>query len=452
MTHPRRPSRQFALSALTFAVAVAMALGTWLVSGRLFGEQPVASDIAWRGVRAAEDILVLAVGLIGSALLAWYAWWIWHVNQLRNVAEQHARLRSARDEARLAGIIRSAMEAIITVDQTQHIVIFNPMAEKLFGCSAADALGVPLDRFIPERYRHAHREHVERFGVTGVSERQMGKQRRLYALHANGREFPIEASISQVYDGGAKLYTVMLRDITERVRVEDELRVSREELQRLSENIQRMREHEKTRIARELHDDLGQQLTALKMEVTLAENELRQTGTVAAQTNLRNVYASIDQIVASVRRIAADLRPVMLDDLGLVPAIEWLVNDFSTRYKIRVIAHIDAGEIDFNRDSGTAVFRMIQEALTNVARHAAATEVMLDIVRDDPHCIVRVADNGRGVPHGTRPSRKSFGLIGLRERAAGLGGDIRVRTASGQGFALTITLPLAAVQAKEEME
>jgi two-component system, NarL family, sensor histidine kinase UhpB len=409
-----------------------------------------ATPVFLRGARASTPLFVLAVGLAGSGLLAWFAWWLWRVRHQASLETTDARLRSQRNEARLYGIIRSAMEAIITVDQSQRVIIFNPTAEKLFGCTAADALGASLDRFIPERFRTVHRAHVERFGVTGVTERQMGVQRRLYALHADGHEFPIEASISQVHDGDEKLYTVMLRDITERVRAEDDLRASREELQRLSAKVLELREEEKMRIARELHDDLGQQLTALKMEVSFAESELSGAGAVAAAPGLGNVYAQIDSIVASVRRIAADLRPVMLDDLGLVPAIEWLVHDFSARYKIRVLAHVDVGEIAFNRDAGTAVFRMIQEALTNVARHSGATEVMLDIVRDEPHCIVRIADNGRGMASDGRPGKNSFGLLGLRERAVRLGGDLHVQTAPGQGFALTVTLPLSAVEAGEE--
>lgn len=225
------------------------------------------------------------------------------------------------------------------------------------------------------------------------------------------------------------------------------LRNSREELQRLSANIQQMREEEKTRIARELHDDLGQHLTALKMEVAMVERELQRPEVQTAAINLGDVYTLIDQMAASVRRIAANLRPLMLDDLGLFPAIEWLVNGFSARHDVRVISRLDADGIAFNHESATAVFRMVQEALTNVARHADATEVTLDIERDDTHCIVRITDNGCGTASGARAGPHSFGLLGLRERAFLLGGDITIRTAPGQGFTLTITLPLAAVEA-----
>lgn len=230
---------------------------------------------------------------------------------------------------------------------------------------------------------------------------------------------------------------------------EDALRNSREELRRLSAHNQKMREEEKARIARELHDDLGQQLTALKMAVTLVEhkNDAAAKPSVS-RDDLRGMSASIDQLVDSVRRIAGDLRPVMLDDLGLIEALEWMATEFSSRYRIRVTNHIDAGAITFNQQSRIEVFRMVQEALTNVARHSGATEVVLDIVRDDPHCIVRIVDNGRGAERDARLGRNSFGLLGISERAVLLGGEIDIRTAPGSGFALTAILPLASVEAR----
>ncbi|WP_206951272.1 response regulator [Trinickia acidisoli] len=232
---------------------------------------------------------------------------------------------------------------------------------------------------------------------------------------------------------------------------EEALRISREELRRLSAHNQKMREEEKTRIARELHDDLGQQLTALKMAVTLIErkNDAAAKPSVS-RDDLYGMYESIDQLVDSVRRIAGDLRPVMLDDLGLTDAIEWMTREFSSRYRIRVISHVDADAITFNEQSRIEVFRMVQEALTNVARHSGATEVVLDIVRDDPHCIVRIIDNGRGAQRDARSDRHSFGLLGISERAVLLGGEIDIRTAPGSGFALTAILPLAAVEARAE--
>ncbi len=363
------------------------------------------------------------------------------------------------DGARMTGIIRSSMEAIITVDEAQRVVIFNPMAERVFGVAAADAIGAPLSRFIPERYREAHARHVEQFGATGVSDRQMGRQRVLYGLRANGEEFPIEASISQIRDARGKLYTVMLRDITERVRADHALRQSREELRELSANLLAVREEEKTRIARELHDDLGQQLTALKMDVSSIEDALRAYDSaqhddeptrarIAGQ--LGSMRRLIDSTVASLRRIAADLRPVMLDDLGLVPAIEWLADDFTNRYGIDVERHVDPGGVDFTPAGATTLFRIVQEALTNVARHAEATRVTLTLAIAADQCVLDIADNGKGAaPSATDHaghSGKSFGLIGIRERAHLLGGTVTIVSSPAEGFRIAVALPLRAVQ------
>ncbi|WP_175951901.1 PAS domain-containing sensor histidine kinase [Burkholderia sp. BCC0405] len=351
---------------------------------------------------------------------------------------------------RMMAIIRSSMEAIITVDESQTIVIFNPAAERVFGVSAMEAIGAPLSRFIPERFRAAHARHVEQFGVTGVSERLMGRQRVLFGLRGDGSEFPIEASISQIRDGAGKLYTVMLRDVTERVRAENALKQSREELRDLSANLQNVREEEKTRIARELHDDLGQQLTALKMDLSAVE--LGLAGVVAPHTGVREqlggMHRLIDSTVASVRRIAADLRPVMLDDLGLIPAIEWLVNDFTHRYRITVDRDIAPADTAFTSAGATTLFRIVQEALTNVARHADATHVKLALKVEDGYCMLRIADNGHGAPESARDARDppSFGLIGIRERAHMLDGTVTIDNRPGTGFTITVALPLHAIQ------
>jgi PAS domain S-box-containing protein len=368
-----------------------------------------------------------------------------------------ARWLSTLNEARMMAIVRSSSEAIITIDEAQRIVIFNPMAERIFRCSAMDAIGESLDCFIPQRYREGHQKHVQQFGATGVSERQMGRQRVLAGLRADGEEFPVEASISQIadVDGQRKFYTVMLRDVTERMKAENELKASREALRKLSANLQDVREDEKTRIARELHDDLGQQLTALKMDLSSLQQSLEGSPTAPPSivAQLQGMRRLIDTTVGSVRRIAADLRPVMLDDLGLLPAIEWLINDFTTRYGIEVERRIEPGTVDFSRDGATALFRIMQEALTNVARHAQASRVAILLVVEGEQCLLRIADDGRGAAPDEIESRgeKSFGLLGIRERAHQLDGSISIETAAQRGFILTVMLPLAAIQQEEAL-
>lgn len=273
-----------------------------------------------------------------------------------------------------------------------------------------------------------------------------------YRVRTRSGEYRWIQSRAQVlWDASGVAYRMVgwILDVTDRRRANEALRESREDLQRLSANIEHIREEEKTRIARELHDDLGQLLTALKIDMARFERTIEDKIDETSAGALRDIYGLIDQLVGSVRRIAADLRPVMLDDLGPIPAIDWFIHEFSARHGIAVNAQYNTNEVAFNRDSGTEVFRMVQEGLTNVARHSGASEASVEIVREEPFCIVKIRDNGRGALREARRSRKSFGLIGMRERAARLGGELTIQTAPGQGFMLIATLPLAIVEAPD---
>ncbi|WP_423383223.1 PAS domain-containing protein [Burkholderia sp. LMG 32019] len=313
------------------------------------------------------------------------------------------------------------------------------------------------DRELPNEARAhlaaIHPDDVDR--VTSILDRHLAHERSYdveYRVRTKSGEFRwIQSRGQALWDSAGEPYRMVgwIMDISDRRRAEEQLRESREELKRLSASILRAREEEKARIARELHDDLGQQLTALKMVTAVLDNKLKGAEAGSPEAMVGNLYSMIDQIVVSVRRIAADLRPRMLDDLGLVPAVDWLIEDFSSRYGIRVVRRIDANQIAFNRESATAVFRMVQEALTNSARHSGATEVAIGIRRDEPHCIVTIGDNGRGANSDVRPGLKSFGLLGMRERAERLGGELQIETAPGRGFTVTIVMPLATVEADE---
>ncbi len=271
-------------------------------------------------------------------------------------------------------------------------------------------------------------------------------------LRKDGSEVWIGLTVALVRDdaGTPDYFISVVADIAERKRAEESLNVSREELRRLSAHIVHVREEEKARIARELHDDFAQQLTAVKMAITRVEQRIpKETRPAIRRASTHAPSELIDKLIHSVREIAADLRPAMLDDLGLGPAIDWLTTEFAKRHQVRVIHRLDLQTISFSRSSRIEVFRIVQEALSNVARHSGATEVVLDIARDESNCVVRIADNGRGAERTTPPGRHSFGLLGMRERAALLGGNIRIQTSPGAGFSLTATLPLAAIEAHE---
>jgi PAS domain S-box-containing protein len=388
-------------------------------------------DSPWLlGTAIVADVIAVGVG----ALLA-----------AREVMVADRRIEAT--DARLGAIIDSAMDAIITVDEAQHVVQFNRAAELLFDCTRAEALGAPLERFLPQRYRAAHHGHVEKFGTTGTTSRRMGDMTTLWALRADGSEFPIEAAISQAADGERRFYTVILRDITRRKQFEEDLRRSQRELRELSARVLEAREDEKTHIARELHDELGQMLTALKMDLA----ELRRR-LPAGDNDLAGMAggmdALLDRTVSATRRISADLRPLMLDDLGLADAADWLIQEFAKRSGIACEARLPAAEAlqDTPKAVATAMYRALQESLTNIARHSGARKAWIQIAVQDGEIRMEVEDDGRGIAAADLAKPRSLGLKGMRERFAFIGGALDIDAAPRGGTRLRIRAPMRDAQ------
>ena len=340
------------------------------------------------------------------------------------------------------------MDAIITVDSALNIVMFNAAAEKIFRCSAASAIGGTLDRFIPDRFRAAHRGHVERFGRTGTTTRTMGAHLQLFGLRADGEEFPIDASISQVASGGKKFYTVILRDITERKAAEIALKRTYDELRELSSAMHDVREAERLRIARELHDELAQWLTAIKMDVSWIAARLPPDQARLVERT-EKTKGLVDTTVAAVRRIAADLRPVMLDDLGLVATLEHLLHELSQRTGLVVSLDADDAGVEFGEPLASSLYRMVQEALTNVVRHAGATEARIELRAREGDLVLTVSDNGKGIDMAVAAASKSYGIMGIRERAHTLGGAARIERMEAGGTRVEIVVPVARFRRKE---
>ncbi|HVJ25167.1 MAG TPA: PAS domain-containing sensor histidine kinase, partial [Burkholderiales bacterium] len=363
---------------------------------------------------------------------------------LRRQAEAEAeRARGALDEAqrRLGAIVDSAMDAVITVDEEQKIVLFNRAAEQVFRVRRDEMIGTPLDRLLPARFRGAHHGHIAGFGRTGVTSRRMGDVTTLWALRGDeSDEFPIEASISQALEGGKRYYTVILRDITLRKQAEDALRESQRELRQLSARVLEAREEEKAHIARELHDELGQLLTALKMDLGWVRERAPQDAAVASRLNEMN--GLLDRTVGATRRISADLRPLMLDDLGLADAAAWLVDDFAKRSGVASRIDLPPELPEISKAVGTAVYRAVQESLTNIARHAGAKSAWVVMAVEDGALHVEVEDDGRGIAPEDLAKARSLGLKGMRERISFLGGALEIARAPPGGTRLRLTVPL----------
>jgi signal transduction histidine kinase len=220
-----------------------------------------------------------------------------------------------------------------------------------------------------------------------------------------------------------------------------ELKETSRQLHDLAANLESVREEERTRIARELHDQLGQSLTAMKFDLAWLTEQLRQKDAILAQKT-KTVTVQIDTMIKTVRRIATELRPGMLDDLGLAASIEWQARDFGKRTGIVCAVRVPAEDLALTRSQSVALFRIFQEALTNVARHASAHHIKVALAATPEVVTLQVHDDGRGIQAQEIADLHSLGLLGMRERATRLGGTFNIRGAPGHGTTVTVSIPV----------
>jgi two-component system sensor histidine kinase UhpB len=277
---------------------------------------------------------------------------------------------------------------------------------------------------------------------------------RLLGGHPDAREFRIQTRSGEthwvavrarpVWDGArlrvSRIYGAA-QDITEQRHAFEAVEAGREELRQLARRLQEVREEDRARISREIHDQLGQSLTGLKLDLAWVGTKLKQDETVLRERN-DAMIALVDSTIETVRRIAADLRPGLLDDLGLEAAMEWQTQEFTRRSGVETTIELEAGNAPVPSEVSTTVFRIMQEALTNVARHAAAHHVLVRLVRDQCALLLTVEDDGRGLPEPARSGRRSLGILGMRERASALGGEVHVRSTPGAGTTVSARIPI----------
>jgi len=241
-------------------------------------------------------------------------------------------------------------------------------------------------------------------------------------------------------DGEPRLFVGVAEDITERRRAQEQLHGHREQLRDLAARLEAVREAERTRIAREIHDELGQALTALKIDLTWLRRRLPQPAPELAG-KVDGMESILDDTAGAIQRIATELRPGVLDELGLQAAIQWQAREFETRTGIACRVEVPAEQPAVDAGRATAAFRIFQESLTNVARHAGATRVLVRFTLSAEALELSVQDNGRGISEGALSDSRSLGLLGMRERATSLGGTVTITGERGRGTTLTLTLP-----------
>ena len=361
-----------------------------------------------------------------------------HDISLRKQAESALQ----ENEARMRAIVDTAVDAIITIDETGIIERFNPAAQKLFGYSEADIKGKNVSTLMPTPFQQMHDGYLAKYLATG-EKKIIGIGREVTGLRKDGSVFPMDLSIAEMRLGERRMFTGIVRDVSERRLVEQALRKSQEELRQLGGHLERNKEEERKRIAREIHDELGGIMAGIKAYVSVfIEREVR----AGRQPDplLTDAVALAENGFQAVRRVITDLRPSVLDQLGVWAALEWHADQIGKRSNLRCTCSIDdnAAAIAPGPETSTMLFRVVQEALTNAVRHARASAVSIQVSVDGEVLQVCVQDDGHGIDSGRQSAGVSWGITGMGERARYFGGVVTIDGDAGQGTCVKLRIPL----------
>lgn len=341
----------------------------------------------------------------------------------------------ADSEARLAAIVATASDAIVSAGTDGRVTLFNPAAERIFGRGAAEMVGGPMDPLLPPARRALHMRDIAAFTASGTTRRPMGAG-RVRGVHADGRLLELEASIAQAEVNGERVVTAILRDVTERVAQERALESSRLELAELTRRLLQQEKQTTRRLAQALHDDLGQTLTALRLQW-----EGTHAGVAATKAEAR-VHQLIVNANRQIRHVLDELRPPLLDEVGLAAALDNELRqqgplDGEPRLKLVVPDRLRAAR--WPADVEYAAFMIGREALVNALHHASATEITLSLEGDEGALALEVRDDGRGIASDSPRARAGrLGLVGMRERAAAIPATLQIDSRRGDGTIVTL--------------
>jgi len=358
-------------------------------------------------------------------------------NSMDVTERKEASRRLEELEALESSILDAIPQAVVGLHE-RRINFANHAVKLIFGWHREELIG----RSIRMIYRNE--EEADKIGDAFYSrlEHQRTFETEFPCLRKDGQEILCRIKASRI---GEKLrekrIVVTYEDITAEKKAQEDLERSREELRNLSIHLQSVREEERTSVARKIHDDLGQSLTALQMDLSWLLGRL-PADSQAIREKTQSMSGLVDATIESVHNITADLRPSLLDDLGLPAAIEWQTSDFQKRSGIRCNAHIKCANSGIDKALATDVFRIFQEALTNIARHAKATLCKVNLTENGKDLCLDVTDNGIGITQWQVDDPRSFGMIGMRERAHLWGGAVHVRNVKPSGTTVRVLIPL----------
>lgn len=376
---------------------------------------------------------------VANRLLAMFAIWVtaalvWHHKRL-NARRDEAEARAARSEEQLRATIEASPAGMLLVDRQGRIALVNLEAARLFGYERHQLLGQPIETLVPQLDRQAHANQRAAFVAEARSQR-MGDGREIAGVDKHGRKVLLEIGLTRIDTSAGEFVLATLTNVRDRRRFEN-ARARRLVSRRLID----AEEAQRKRIAREIHDALGQALTALKLDIGWLAAHLP-----AAEDRLHARAVKMEELTAhtidEVRRLSAELRPVILDDQGLPAAIRWQVSDFEKRTGLYCALALPDAELSWSNERCSAAFRVLQESLTNVARHAGARKVSVALWTEaNGDGVLEVRDDGCGISVEQAAGTESLGLLGMRERALLQGGTLTVTGVAGDGTTVLLRMP-----------
>jgi PAS domain S-box-containing protein len=358
-------------------------------------------------------------------------------NSMDITERKEASRRLEELEALESSILDAIPQAVVGLHE-RRINFANHAVKVIFGWHREELIGKSI-RMI---YRNEEESDEIASDFYSTLEHQRTYETEVFCLRKDGQEIRCRMKASRI---GEKLrekrIVVTYEDITAEKRAQEDLERSREELRNLSIYLQSVREEESTRVARKIHDELGQSLTALQMDMSWLDNHL-PAGSKGICKKIQSMSELVDSTIESVHNITTELRPSLLDDLGLPTAIEWQAADFQKRSGIRCRVHIHCSDQVIDKELATTIFRIFQETLTNIARHAKATQCRVNLTENEKELCLEVADNGVGITQWQVDDPRSFGMIGMRERAHLWGGTVHVRNTRPSGTKVRVSVPM----------
>ncbi|MGE5683376.1 MAG: PAS domain S-box protein [Bacillota bacterium] len=330
----------------------------------------------------------------------------------------------------------SITDVFFAVDEHQKIIYWNRAAESL--------TGLPFSKAVGRNFHDAFNKIFD-LDIDKILYHSRTSERPRFCVVECKTEKSIITYEANIYPY-SKGQSVILKDITERKKAEAEITKSREEFHLLAQHLLNIREEERAHLAREIHDELGQRLTSFKLNLGWIRNALQKEGSQLNKEEFRDelnqMYLLVGDTINMIRRFVKDLKPTLLESLGLLDSIKWYLNDFSERFRIKYHFFTNLEDEQYSQQVITTLFRILQESLTNVAKHSNATQVEISVEEKGNSMILKVQDNGVGIEPSTIGLNHGFGIIGMRERAALLNGEFKISGLPGNGTIVEVKIPI----------